>query len=177
MLFDFWKISLSFTSTIWWKILYMSLALTSALCSSKVFPPKRLRARFDWPGQQLGTHYEVKFSSIKYYKTTCFDLDEPHFLLQYVDTLTLLIFHFILEYRVMDEVMKTRKASGYFINKRKIAFMSLCCDRNVQCTISTRKIPEKTWFPLVLPPGIFPVKWHHSCFYQGTEILKQFSVC
>ena len=48
------------------------------------------------------------------------ELDEPRFFSEYRDTLT--SFHFLFDYRDMNDVTKTRKNLGYFIKQIENSF-------------------------------------------------------
>ena len=56
-----------------------------------------------------------------------------------------------------------------------MAFVSLCCDRNTNDAISTRKNARKhSTLPCVSTKNFFRLKWRHSRFYPSTEIRKQY---
>ena len=69
-------------------------------------------------------------------------------------------FHFVLEYKEINNVKKNWKNFSYFIKQiySKIAFVSLGCDRNMDDAISIIKMSENTKLHLVFSLGIFLVK-------------------
>ena len=68
-------------------------------------------------------------------------------------------FHFVLEYRDMDDVTKTWKSLSYFIKEIENYISCLCYAMET----FNRK---NTW---QLPLGIFRLKRRRSCFYHSTD--------
>ena len=78
-------------------------------------------------------------------------------------------FHFVLAYRDMDDVTKTRKNHGYFIKQIENSLSVPVHD-----AILTWKILENTWLRLVFSLGIFLVEMRSFMFLPNRETLGQF---
>ena len=73
-------------------------------------------------------------------------------------------FHFVLEHRVMDDVMETwEKLLVIYFKKNRKYLYCLQCDRNIHDAISTQKIPENTQLSLCL---MLPLCIHVSTIVQ-----------
>ena len=65
--------------------------------------------------------------------------------------------------------------SKYLIHKN--SQVSLCCDKNINDIVSTRKMPSENTGHGEGFLVFFHFKWRHSYFYHSAETQKLFSIC